>query len=124
MMNSRQELVNNLKSILGLLQEEKDALIHNDGNRITEIVESKKSCIEKLASLKGFSIEDDKEIMTIIEQMNELQEVNLLLTKQALGFQNNLLESMAKNLQSSANTYSPKGSYESKNTINLIDQSV
>ncbi|RBP70126.1 FlgN protein [Alkalibaculum bacchi] len=123
-MNSTQELANHLKSILTLLHEEKEALIHNDGNAIAQIVESKKSYIEELSNLKGLDIQDNNKIMAIIEQINELQETNLLLTKQALRFQNNLLESMSKNVQGSTNTYSPKGSYESKNTINLIDQSV
>lgn len=124
MMNRTQELANHLKSILALLHEEKEALIHNDGNAIAQIVERKKNHIEKLSNLNGLNIQDDKEIMAIIRQINELQETNLLLTKQALSFQNNLLESMAKNVQNSASTYSPKGSYESKNTVNLIDQSV
>ena len=123
-MNSTQEVANHLKSLLTLLHEEKEALIHNDGNAIAQIVESKKSYIEELSNLKGLDIQDNNKIMAIIEQINGLQETNLLLTKQALSFQNNLLESMSKNVQGSASTYSPKGNYESKNTINLIDQSV
>ena len=123
-MNSTQELANHLKSILTLLYEEKEALIHNDGNAIAQIVESKKSYIEELSNVKDLNIQNNNKIMAIIEQINGLQETNLLLTKQALSFQNNLLESMSKNVQGSASTYSPKGNYESKNTINLIDQSV
>lgn len=37
-----QELISNLKFILKLLYEEKEALLHNDGNKVAEILENKK----------------------------------------------------------------------------------
>ena len=123
-MNKLRELADNLQSILKLLREEKEALIHNNGNVIAIIVEKKKEYIEKLSSFKGLPIVDDSKIMKLIQEIDELQETNSLLTMQALSFQNNLLESIAKSIKHSTDTYSPKGNYESSKTVNLIDQSI
>ena len=116
--------MNHLKSTIKLLQEEKQCLIHSDGNKIPEIVELKNKLVEKLSEFKGLDIENNKKAMTLIEEINSLQETNLLLTKQALAFQNTLLESIAKNVQSMSNTYSAKGNYESNSPISLVNQSV
>lgn len=123
-MASLLELQNNLKSLLKVLYEEKEILILNDWEGLLRIVKLKDDYIEKLSKFKGIDIEDNIKIMNIIEEINSLQETNLLLTKQALSFQNMLLESISKNLQKMSNTYSPKGNYESKNNISLINQSV
>ena len=123
-MASLQEFYSHLKSILKLLQEEKDALLHNDGFKIAMIVESKNEYIEKLSQFKGLDINENKKAMGLIEEINSFQEVNLLLTKQALSFQNVLLESIAKNVHNMSNTYSSKGKYGKLNDIGLIDHSV
>lgn len=123
-MPSLNELYNQLKSIIKLLHEEKEALLHNEGFKIAEIVEVKNSYIEKLSLFKGIEIEKNEKAMGFIKEINSLQEVNLLLTNQALSFQNVLLESIAKNVRSMSNTYSAKGNYESANNIGLIDHSV
>lgn len=123
-MSSIYEFVNHLKLIIKLLQEEKQTLLYSDGHKVAEIVELKNNYIEKLSEFKGLDIEDNKKAMMLIEEINSLQEVNLLLTKQALAFQNTLLESIAKNVQNLSNTYSAKGNYESKSSISLVDHSV
>lgn len=123
-MPSIQELYNNLNSIFKLLEEEKVALLHNDGVKVAELVEFKNDYIEKLSKFKGLDIESNEKIMDLIKEINSIQEVNLLLTKQALSFQDVLLESISKNVQNMSNTYSSKGDYETNNSINLIDQSV
>ena len=109
---------------MNLLKDEKKALIDNDGNKVITIVESKTLALEKLSKFKGYDIENSKKITSIIGEINELQEINLLLTKQALSFQDVLLESISKNIQSLSNTYSGKGHYEVSTNINLVDESV
>jgi len=116
--------MNHLKTIIKLLKEEKQCLIHSDGNKVAEIVEFKNKLVEKLPEFKGLDIKNNKKAMTLIEEINSLQEINLLLTKQALAFQNTLLESIAKNVQSMSNTYSAKGNYESNSPISLVNQSI
>ena len=123
-MKSIYEFVIHLKSIIKLLQEEKQTLIHSDGHKIEEIIKRKNKLIDKLPEFKGIDIENNQKVMNLIEEINSLQEVNLLLTKQALAFQNTLLESIAINVKSMSNTYSAKGNYEASSPVSLVNQSV
>lgn len=116
------ELANHLKEWIKLLKEEKEALIQNDGEKITELVDIKNNYIEKLGTFKGLDMENNEEIIALSKEIDSLQEINLLMTKQALSYQNAILESIAKNVKAT-NTYSPKGNYDSKD-INIIDQSI
>ena len=118
------ELCNHLKKIIKLLNEEKEALIHNDGNKIIELVELKNKHIEKLSQFSGLDILENEKSINLIKEINSLQEVNLLLTQQALSYQDVLMESISKNVQNSSNTYSAKGGYEGKSDVNLINKKV
>ena len=123
-MNYKKSLINNLKNIISLLQQEKKALVNNDVDKVTEIVNKKNEQIEKLGAFKGMDVENFKEAMDLIEEIDSMQELNLLLTKQALSYQNAVLESISQNINNFANTYSSKGTYENTDSINIIDQSV
>jgi hypothetical protein len=123
-MINEMDLIKNLKELIKILYDEKEALLNSDGHKVAEIVEGKKQYIEKLASYKGIKIEENSKILNLVEEINSLQEINLLLTKQALSYQEVLLDSIARNVQALTHTYSNKGNYDSSNSINLIDQSV
>ena len=118
------ELMKELKSLIELLEEEKQALVQNDGDKVGEIVMTKEEYINRLSQFKDIDIENNEEIMKLIQEIDSLQELNFLLTKQALSYQNSILESISKNANKLANTYSAKGIYEKENSINLIDQSL
>lgn len=118
------ELLKHLKSMIQLLKEEKQALIHNDGEKVSNIVTAKNECLNQLAKFKDINIEENKEIKELVEEIHVLQDLNLLLTKQALAYQNSILDSISKNMNSRSNTYSAKGNYESKNKASLIDKSL
>lgn len=118
------ELCSHLKKIIKLLNEEKEALVKNDGAKIVEIVEMKNKHIEKLSQFSGLDIVGNEKSISLIREINSLQEVNLLLTKQALSYQEVLMESISKNVQNNSNTYSAKGSYDSTNEVNLINKKV
>lgn len=119
------ELVSILKGIIKLLYDEKEALLNNDGHIIAEIIEKKNEYLEKLKEFKGIDASSDERVISLVEEINSLQETNLLLTKQALGYQEMLMESIAKNIKNISNTYSPKGGYsKNSNNVNFIDQSV
>jgi hypothetical protein len=113
-----------------LLEEEKEALIHNDASKISELVEKKNEYVEVLSpySLSQNDVmltEGEKsQLVKLVEEINSVQETNLLLTKQALSYQNSLLEAISKNIQNTSNTYSAKGDYQKSNNIGLIDQEV
>lgn len=117
-------LIKELKGLTGILYEEKEALLNNNGHEVAEIVEKKKEYIERLEGFKGLDIEGDERVMTLVDQINQLQETNLLLTKQALSYQEVLIESIAKNINNAHSTYSQKGGFNKPSSINLVDQSV
>lgn len=118
------ELCKHLKKIIKLLNEEKEALIRNDGGKIMEIVELKNKHIEKLSQFSGLDIMGNEKSINLIKEINSLQEVNLLLTKQALSYQEMLMESISQNIQNNSNTYSAKGNYEGTNDVSLINKKV
>lgn len=123
-MTAEQELLGLLKSIEDLLEEEKKALLENNGEKVAEIVQQKNKCIDRLSEFKGMNMDKNQKIVSLIEEINTKQELNLLLTQQALDYQNALLESISQNMKNESNTYSSKGNYRKKKSINLIDQSV
>lgn len=113
-----------LKKLVGILEEEKIALINNDGLKVAELVEAKIEIIVDIEQLGLKNALDDNRVIQLIEQIDELQETNLLLTKQALKYQEVMMESIAKNLSSKSGTYEQKGSYNKEQSINFVDQSV
>ena len=123
-MASVQDLNNHLKQIVTLLNEEKQALLQNQGDKIFKIIESKNTLIEGLSQFSGIDIGKNEKLINLVEEISSLQEINLLLTKQAISYQDMLLESISQNIQSNSNTYSAKGSYESTNDMSLINKKV
>ncbi|OLS01538.1 hypothetical protein [Tissierella creatinophila] len=119
---SKREFVKHLESIIELLNEEKKILVENKGDALTAIIEKKALYINDLEKFRGIDLEDEK-IMGLIEEIDSLQELNLLLTRQALSFQDNLLESLSK-IAKNSNTYSNIGSYDKKTNINIIEKEV
>ena len=129
-MTQFKDLCNHLNSLLKLLEEEEEALIHNDVSKISELVEKKNEYVEVLSqySLSQNDViptaEEKSQLVKLVEEINSVQETNLLLTKQSLSYQNSLLEAISKNIQNTSNTYSAKGDYQKSNNIGLIDQEV
>lgn len=117
-------LLEMLETIYDLLEKEKDALIHNDVDKISEIVEKKVVQIEKLEEHKGIDTNNNQEVVKLIKEINSLQELNMLMTRQAMSHQNVLLDNISKNIYNLTNTYSSQGKYESTNNVTIIDQSV
>lgn len=117
-------LKSHLEKLSKILKEEKEALIKNDGTKVQEIVDKKTILVEKIEEYKGGISKEDKEIIAIKEEIDSLQELNLLLTKQALNYQKSLLESIAANVKKVSNTYSNRGEYGKSESINLVNQKV
>ncbi|MFZ7131510.1 MAG: hypothetical protein ACOWWR_04055 [Eubacteriales bacterium] len=119
------EMINHLKILKNLLLDEKEALIHNEPDKILAIVEEKEKWMDRLSSSQGVKGGDHEKITILIEEIHSLQETNALLTKQALSFQTALLDTLANNIHRLSNTYSAKGKmYNTENHINIIDQSI
>ena len=112
-----------LTDFVALLKSEKDALIHNDAEKVVEIVTQKQTFLEDLETLTSDSFDDDI-LKAPLAEIKQLQETNLMLTKTALQFQETVLKAITKTVKSSGNTYSKKGYYKGNEQATLINQSL
>lgn len=122
-MKSSTSLKETLQQFIALLKVEKTALIKNDGKKIEEIVKEKQSFLETMQELDPSDITEQETVDYILE-IQELQETNLMLTKQALQFQEDVLHAISQTAKKSGNTYSKKGTYAAAEQPNLINQSI
>ena len=113
-----------LAKLIDVLEKEKEALISNNNEDIFDLIEEKNNFINTLKDFKGLDIKESKEIMSLIGEINELQEVNLILTKQALNYQNSFINAINKQVENMPDTYSSNGSKKRESSISLVDQSV
>lgn len=114
-----------LNKLADLLKEEKEALKVNDGSKVTEIVEQKMSLVEDLEKIDLSSISTDDVTARLVKEIQDLQETNLLLTKQALNFNDNLMQAIVSNIGKTGNTYSNNGGYtKQQDPSGFIDQKV
>lgn len=123
-MSKPQGLLPLLRDLVSVLKVEKEVLIKNESGKLMDLVEKKK---DLLALINEYSVLDlmvTEELKSLISQMQGLQETNLLLTKQGLSFQENIMKALAKNNTSKYSTYSSKGSYQAQKEVKLVDQSV
>lgn len=123
-MRTERELIDHLWRIQDLLKKERAALVHNDVDTISEITEKKDVEIVRLKDFNIEGIRNQQEVIGLIEEINYMQELNLLLTQQALSYQNVILESISKSINDFSNTYSANGKYEKMNNVNLVDHSI
>lgn len=122
-MKSSTNLKETLQQFLALLKVEKTALIKNDGQQIEEIVKEKQSFLKMMQELDPSDM-TEQEVVEDVRKIQELQETNLMLTKQALQFQEGVLDAISKTAKKSGHTYSKKGTYAASKHPNLINQSI
>lgn len=123
MMETRENGLSLLLALKETLKLEKAALIANDSSAFEKIVAEKQEFLVQLeeASFEGCSrvaIEQE------VSEIQELQECNLLLTKQALSYHNSLLKAITDGTEKSSRTYSKKGQLSSSNNAGLFNQSI
>lgn len=112
-----------LKEFSGILHREKEALLKNDGATIEALVQEKQRFLEILPTV-DFADSDRAEIERNVKAIQQLQETNLLLTKQALSYQETIMDALAQGAKKSSATYSKKGQYQAVERANLIDHSL
>lgn len=122
-MSQQKNVFNLLTEFVDLLKNEKEALIHNEAEKVVEIVTQKQTFLEVLETLTPDSF-DDASLKEPLAEIKQLQETNLLLTKTALQFQETVLKAITKTVKSSGNTYSKKGYYKGNEQATLINQSL
>lgn len=122
-MSQQKNVFNLLTEFVDLLKNEKEALIHNEAEKVVEIVTQKQTFLDVLETLTPVSF-DDASLKEPLAEIKQLQETNLLLTKTALQFQETVLKAITKTVKSSGNTYSKKGYYKGNEQATLINQSL
>lgn len=123
-MNEVKKLMGVLKELTKALTLEKEVLIKNDAMTLISIVERKNLLISQMEAFSGMDFSGNEEIRKMILTIENLQETNLILTRQALSYQNEILKALAKNNTSKHNTYSANGQLSIQKEVSIIDQSV
>ncbi|WP_414839020.1 flagellar motor switch protein [Carnobacterium sp. TMP28] len=114
------ETLNQFKTVL---LEEKEALIKNDSARVLTAIAEKETFIDSLPTLDTTGL-NKEEYVKIVAEIKELQETNLLLTKQALRYQEKMMEAITDSAKTSGSTYSKNGQYSAEKRATIIDQSL
>ncbi|HOK62345.1 MAG TPA: hypothetical protein PK083_02935 [Soehngenia sp.] len=121
-MNDFKEMTQKLENLRKILLVEKDALIKDKVEIIESVLEDKSKLLNELSSYDINSAEIDTNIKNLIFEVIELQKTNQMLTIQALNYQQNLMENIAKVL-SKGNTYKKYG-LENRDFSTFIDETV
>ncbi len=123
-MNDTRKLQSVLSELIKVLEVEKEVLIKNDAVTLIALIEKKNELMKAVEGEKKNGVLADENIKALGEKIQRLQETNLLLTKQALAYQEEIFKALAKSNTSKFNTYSAKGSMSDEKEVRLIDQSV
>ncbi len=136
-----------LLKIKNAVMDEKQALIKNDGEALSEILKTKTALTEELDEIKrayiseygevkvsemdfpgGQKAQIQKRISDIKElhkEIREHQEINLILTRQSMAYQNTMMHIIQQAIKKSGSIYGENGKVESNEKVKtLIDQSV
>ncbi|MBZ2405924.1 flagella synthesis protein [Liquorilactobacillus hordei] len=115
------EFERHLGSFVRLLKKERTYLIKDDGENLTNLLSEKESFVKILEEYHGDVSEKAREL---IAKIKEQQEENLLLTQQAIGYQDMLMEAVKKNLSSPAGTYSKAAQVYAQPRTNFVDEEI
>lgn len=123
-MNDTKRLQGALKDLLKILKEEKEVLVKNDALSLEKIVARKNEIVTIIREEQEKGVLPDEAVRSYAMEIEKLQEVNQLLTRQALSFQEEIFKALSKNTAVKHNTYSKEGSMNRTKEVSIIDQSV
>lgn len=123
-MNDTKILQGALKNLLKILKEEKEVLLKNDALSLEKIVTRKNEMVAIIREEQEKGVLADEAVRSYAMEIEKLQEVNQLLTRQALSFQEEIFKALSKNTAVKHNTYSKEGSMNRTKEVSIIDQSV
>lgn len=123
MMETRGNGLSLLLALKETLKREKAALMANDSSAFEKIVAEKQ---EFLKQLDEASFEDCNRlaIEKEVSEITELQECNVLLTKQAISYHDSILDALTDGTEKKSRTYSKKGQLSPSKNVGLFNQSV
>lgn len=122
-MNAQQEVFDTLKEFKQVLLAEKEALIKNDSTKVVAVIAEKENFMEVLPTLDMSGLKKEN-LSGIVTEIKNLQETNLLLTQQAVQYQEKMMEAITNSVKTSSTTYSKSGSYSAEKQATIIDQSL
>lgn len=122
-MNKKVTARDTLLQFKTLLLDEKDALIKNDSAKVKALVEQKQTFLDILPTLKTEGLKKE-DLVEVVEDIKNLQQTNLILTEQALQYQETMMEAITKGVNKGGSTYSKQGDYSATQQANIIDQSL
>lgn len=123
-MSDTKRLQGALKDLLKILKEEKEVLVKNDALSLEKIVSRKNEIVTIIREEQEKGVLPDEAVRSYAMEIEKLQEVNQLLTRQALSFQEEIFKALSKNTAVKHNTYSKEGSMNRTKEVSIIDQSV
>ena len=123
-MSDTKRLQGALKDLLKILKEEKEVLVKNDALSLEKIVARKNEIVTIIREEQEKGVLPDEAVRSYALEIEKLQEVNHLLTRQALSFQEEIFKALSKNTAVKHNTYSKEGSMNRTKEVSIIDQSV
>ena len=123
-MSDTKRLQGTLKELLKILKEEKEVLVKNDALSLEKIVARKNEMVAIIREEQEKGVLPDEAVRSYAMEIEKLQEVNQLLTRQALSFQEEIFKALSKNTAVKHNTYSKEGSMNRTKEVSIIDQSV
>lgn len=123
-MSENQEVYELLCGLKVLLQSEKSSLIDHNVEKLDDIVEKKHALAQRLEDTKGKTFQEEEKIRDLVREIRILQETNLMLTKQAMGFQNVVFRALGEGKNSKYKTYDAIGKISGKSDASIIDHSV
>lgn len=115
------EFERKLVTFSNLLKKEKNYLIKGQSEKLEELVAKKKAFVPLFNSYTG---EVTDKIRTLVQQIQFQQEENLLLTQQAISYQEVLMQAVKETMQESTKqTYSksPNSPYQQQAPTSLVD---
>ena len=123
-MSDTKRLQGALKDLLKILKEEKEVLVKNDALSLEKIVARKNEMVAIIREEQEKGVLPDEAVRSYAMEIEKLQEVNQLLTRQALSFQEEIFKALSKNTAVKHNPYSKEGSMNRTKEVSIIDQSV
>lgn len=123
-MSDTKRLQGALKDLLKILKEEKEVLVKNDALSLEKIVARKNEIVTIIREEQEKGVLPDEAVRSYAMEIEKLQELNQLLTRQALSFQEEIFKALSKNTAVKHNTYSKEGSMNRTKEVSIIDQSV
>lgn len=113
-----------LDQLLIILRTEKEALIHNQVEKIEALVAEKEVLAKTIESIElKEKNREDEELIALIQSIKKEQETNLLLTKQAMSYTDTFISVFQKEANKNL-TYSKAGKDKNTGKSSILNQSL